>query len=282
MPLTLTHVLVVTAFSIAVVVPASASAAGKHACVVASDRGQALRIDGKLTEARDRFLVCADPSCPPIVRTACAGWLDEIDKQIPTVVFSAHDADGNDYVGFEVTLDDKPLEGAADGRAIPLDPGTHKVSFTAKGVAPVERVVVVREGEQRRIVDAELPRPAPREESPAVQKGSPAGSPAPPGPTPTPEPAATTTPWAAWGFAIGAGAAWATFGAFALSGHLAYEKAKSDCPACGSYPQTQFIIADVALGLAVTTTVIAGVLFLTHHPAAAATAARGPVLTLSF
>jgi hypothetical protein len=265
----------------AVMAPRSASATDKHACVVASDGGQSLRIDGRLIEARDRFLVCADPSCPAIVRKACAAWLEEVDAQIPTVVFSGRDANGNDCVGLEIMLDGKRLEGAADGRAIPVDPGTHKVTFVAKGVAPVERVVVVREGEQRRIVDAVLPQRATARQPRADEGGGIGGVSPVQGVSPTPE-RATATPWAAWGFTIGAGVAWSTFGAFALSGHLAYEKAKSECPACGSYPATQFIVADVSLSLAVTATVVAGVLFLTHNPAAAATAARGTILRLSF
>jgi hypothetical protein len=270
------------AFLVAATVSGRALAVDKHACVVASDQGQALRLDGKLTEARERFLVCADPTCPSIVRTACAGWLEEVGKQIPTLVFSAHDSAGNDLVGLEITLDGKRLEGAADGRAIPMDPGTHKVTFSATGVAPVERIVVVREGEQRRIVEAVLGHAGPPEQAPAADAGS-VGPPPSPQETPPPaEPATTQTPWAAWGFTIGAGVAWAAFGAFAVSGHLAYEKSKSDCPACGPYPQTQFVLADVSLGLAAAATVVAGVLFLTHHPAAAAAAARGPVLTLSF
>jgi hypothetical protein len=222
----------------------------KHECVQASDAGQALRIDGKLLEARSKLLVCGDPSCPQIVRAACADWLAELDKQIPTVTLSARDATGNDVLGVEVTVDGKALEHAMDGRAVPVDPGQHVFRFVAPDGSAAEQIAIVREGEQRRRIEVAWParpRPAP--------------------PVPLRSAETTPTPWAAWGTAIGAGVAWATFGFFALSGHLQYQDVKSECaPHCESSRydpiNTKFVVADVALGVAVVASGVATILFL--------------------
>ncbi len=248
----------------------AALAYDKHACLTASDEAQALRLDGKLQKAREQFLVCADPSCPSLVQSACAQWLNGLDAQIPSVVVHVREADGRDAVDAQVLIDGKTLAGSTGGTAVSLDPGKHEFRFLAPDGRVTTEALVIAEGEQLRRVDAVLP---PRPGAAAVPVSA-DGAFAGPGGQPPSSP-----PWLAWGFAGGAVVSWAVFAGFAVSGNHDYSQAKSgNCgtTSCSSqYPTAKFVAADVALGVAIAATSVATVLFLTHHPApAVARAAR--------
>ena len=153
----------------------------KDACIDASEQGQKLRDKGKLHAAREAFLTCSREVCPPLVKTDCAGWLADVDARRPSVVVSAHDPQGRDTAEVRVTLDGTLLSPSLDGRAIPVDPGEHVFRYERAGSPPVEQRVILREGEQRRVLEVRFqsqPRPP---EQPAtasadgVTNGVPAG-----------------------------------------------------------------------------------------------------------
>ena len=160
------------------VVPMSASALAradeKSACIAASDEGQQLKIDGKLTLARKRLLTCARAECPAIVRQDCAQWMAEVDAALPTVVLGARDAEGRDLIAVRVLEDGAPVVDHLDGRPFPVDPGPHVFRFEAAGATAVEVRVLARAGEQNRAITAAFgpaPRPppsAPLEATPPV------------------------------------------------------------------------------------------------------------------
>jgi hypothetical protein len=230
----------------------------KHACLAASDAAQAFRLDGKLQKARAQFLVCADPSCPSLVQSACAQWLNGLDAQIPSVVVHVREADGRDAVDAQVLMDGKTLPGSTGGTAVSIDPGKHEFRFLAPDGRVTTEALVIAEGEQHRRVDVVLP---PRPGAAAGTTGGDGAGGGPGGQT-------SSTPWLAWGFAGGAVVSWAAFAGFAVSGNHEYAQAKDNCPtaSCSSqYPTTKFIAADVALGVAIAATGVATVLFLTHH-----------------
>jgi hypothetical protein len=247
-----------TLLATAVVTPIPAALAyDKHECLVASDDGQALRLDGKLLRARERLLVCADPSCPSLVRAACADWAGALDQQIPSVVFAVSEADGRDAVGVTVFEGGVPRPEAGGGRALQLDPGRHSFRLVAPDGRTVQVVVVAVEGDQRRRVVAVLP-PPPKPSRPV--------------PPPLPPPS-----WPAWTAGIVAGAGWASFGVLAASGHADYEHLKETCaPGCdaGQYPTAKFVAADVSLGLAVVATTLAVYLVLQRGSASVAGTAQ--------
>ena len=241
----------------------TALAYDKHACLTASDAAQALRLDGKLQRAREQFLVCADPSCPSLVQSACAQWLNGLDAQIPSVVVHVREADGRDAVDAQVLMDGKTLPGSTGGTAVSIDPGKHEFGFVSPDGRVTTEALVIAEGEQLRRVDAVLPpRPGATGVTPGAE-GAGAGLGGPP---------SSSTPWLAWGVAGGAVVSWAVFAGFAVSGNHDYSRAKSDCVtgSCSSqYPTAKFVAADVALGVAIAATGVATVLFLAHHPAPA-------------
>jgi len=131
-----------------------------QACIEASDKGQTLRIDKRLREAREQFAACARQSCPEAVRDRCAGWLEQSQRAVPTIVFVVKDDAGNDASPVRVTLDGARVTERYDGTALLADPGEHTFRFEWAGHAPVERVFRLVEGEQSRRERVVFERPA--------------------------------------------------------------------------------------------------------------------------
>jgi hypothetical protein len=132
MPLNPTRV--VAAMVVAAVAMAwssSARADDRVVCVTASERGQRLRDEGKLRAARQDFIDCSRATCPLIVTRDCNQWLSELDVSLPSIVFSARDAVGNDLVEVRVLIDGSPLVETLDGRAVPVDLGVHALRSNA-------------------------------------------------------------------------------------------------------------------------------------------------------
>ena len=118
----------------------------KDQCVDANGDGQELRREGKLSAAREKLLLCANPSCPAIVRDDCNRRLEELDKAQPSIAFEVKDASGADVGGVKVTVDRKPMTDVANGSALPVDVGLHAFTFEIPGQPPVTRVLVIVEG----------------------------------------------------------------------------------------------------------------------------------------
>jgi len=119
-------------------------------CIGASESSIRLRREQKLLRAREQSMICADAACPAEIRTECSQKVVELSTAIPTLVLSATSASGNDIVDVHVMLDGKPFMERLDGRSVQLDPGAHVFRFEAAGQAPVEKTIVLREGEHDR------------------------------------------------------------------------------------------------------------------------------------
>ena len=165
-------------FILAFTLPAaSARADDKAACLDAASKGQSLRDQGKLVEAREQFRRCAAQGCPQMVVQDCGGWLSDVEKNLPTVVVTAKDGAGNDSVDVKVTLDGQPLLAKLTGEALPVNPGPHAFHFEGAGGLTVDRQVLVKQGDKNQEVAAVLGAPA-------------AATPAAPQPPAAPAPAA--------------------------------------------------------------------------------------------
>ena len=123
------------------------------ACLSAASKGQKFRDAHKLVEARDEFRVCAAAGCPGVVQSDCANWLVGLEKATPTLVVTAKSGAGENLVDVKVTVDGQPFEAKLDGRAVPIDPGTHAFRFEGPDGSTVDEVVVVTEGEQNQRVN---------------------------------------------------------------------------------------------------------------------------------
>jgi hypothetical protein len=126
-----------------------------QACIDASDKGQTLRIDKKLREAREQFVACAQRECPSEVRDKCSQWLDEAQRAIPSIVFAVKDGAGNDVRAVRIAIDGVVVREKYDGTALQVDPGEHTFRFEAGAAPPLERTFRLVQGEhdrQERIV----------------------------------------------------------------------------------------------------------------------------------
>ncbi len=149
--------------------------------------------------------------------------IDTIKGALPTLILGAKDGAGNDLTAATVTLDGTAVPGALDGRALDLDPGEHTFRFEIPGQPPLEKKLVLREGEKDRRETVVL------------------GPPPPPPPAPVKPPSFWTTQRTLAVVSGGIGVVGlglgAMFGAYAISSQ---SREKSDCAsaaACASYAQ---------------------------------------------
>jgi hypothetical protein len=138
------------AASIGSLLASSASTAdvAKDVCIDANAKAQDLRRDHKLAAARAQLATCSDASCPSLVRNDCAQRLHELDRAQPTVVFDVGNAAGGTISGVKVTVDGVPIGEVKEGTALPLDPGSHDVTFEAPGMIPLTRTALMIEGDK--------------------------------------------------------------------------------------------------------------------------------------
>jgi hypothetical protein len=129
----------------------------KLACLRASDSAQQLRAAGKLVAARDALKSCVLDECPPVVREACSQWMGEVTASLPTIVIGARDGDGKDIVDMKVSIDGVVVTEHLGGRALPIDPGRHKMHYEAAGGAVLDDEILVREGEKNRALTVAFP-----------------------------------------------------------------------------------------------------------------------------
>jgi hypothetical protein len=128
----------------------------RSVCATIAERAQELRKEHKLRDAQQEFLICAQPNCPNVVRTDCMQWLADVDKAMPTVVIRASGPSSNDMIAVRVRVDGEIWTDKLDGLARPVDPGIHYFRFEADGMSPVEKQIVIREGEHRRMLGVQF------------------------------------------------------------------------------------------------------------------------------
>src|SRR5579859_6567689 len=78
-------------------------------CIAATEASAKSGNEHRLRAERSQLLVCAAPTCPSDVRKECLRRVDEVNVQIPTVVFNAKDASGDDLGAVKVTMDSEVL-----------------------------------------------------------------------------------------------------------------------------------------------------------------------------
>ncbi len=144
--------------------PATADEPTPQTCIAQNEQAGPLRRAGKLREARALFRQCSVAGCPDLVRNDCVMSATQLDAAIPSIVFAAQDGAGNDLTVVSVTMDGARLADRLDGTAIEVDPGEHQFRLEAAGQPPVEKRIVVIEGEKNRrerVVIGPVPPPAP-------------------------------------------------------------------------------------------------------------------------
>jgi hypothetical protein len=138
----------------ATLVPRVSTAGSREECVDAHSRAQDLRERGQLARARQTFLTCAQSSCPTVVQQDCARFSEELAQLVPTVTFSARDANAADLPLTTVYVDDAlTATRLDDGRTYELDPGKHLVRYVHDGKETTLKVVL-NQGERGRLLVA--------------------------------------------------------------------------------------------------------------------------------
>lgn len=131
--------------------PGALAQNAKESCADASERGQKLVDARKLLEARNAFIYCAQESCPAAVRRDCQTQLDDVKKNIPSVVVRVKEKDGSDVAQGEVSLDGVKI-GVLDGQDVELDPGTHAIGIALPDGRTFNRTIIIAPGEHGRAV----------------------------------------------------------------------------------------------------------------------------------
>ena len=65
-------------------------------CIADHEAGIAAKEAKKPLEARPKFAACTRPDCPAAVREECAAMVEQLDRQIPSVVIAVKDPDQRD------------------------------------------------------------------------------------------------------------------------------------------------------------------------------------------
>jgi hypothetical protein len=223
------------------------SAAFAHAdptCIAAYEQTQTLRKDGKPGAAKAQASICAKDSCPALLTKDCNKWLAELEALIPSVILDPRAPNGGLRADVRVKLDGVALSEKIDGKPIVVEPGPHTFVFEADGAAPVERAVVVREGEKNKKLTVTI---AAAVEPPTLDRPIPLGV------------------WIFGGVSV---VALATSAVFAIDG-LGRKSDLDECkPRCSSDDvdamSARFTMADVALGAGVMAGAAAVYLYLTR------------------
>ncbi|HEY1693813.1 MAG TPA: hypothetical protein VGG39_16715 [Polyangiaceae bacterium] len=119
-------------------------------CLGASDASLKLGNQHKLRAERSQLLVCAAATCPADIRKECLARVDDVNAQIPTVVFLAKDGAGADLAAVRVTMDGETLAERLEGTALSIDPGEHTFTFETSGQPSVTKKIIVVEGQKDR------------------------------------------------------------------------------------------------------------------------------------
>ncbi len=220
-------------------------------CLDASERGQRLEGEGKLSSAREQFALCTSPACPAPVRVSCTRAAEQVVERMPSLVIVVREEGDLDVRDAVATFDGTRRE-PIDGRPIALDPGPHVLRITSPGREPVERTVLVNVGEKDRVVRIQVPAP--------TKVASPAVTVAPVSlPTDSPTSSGGGPPVASWALLGGAAALGITGAVLAVLAKGEHDDLSSTCGApvarCTSDEtragRTLALGADVAFGVAI-------------------------------
>ena len=218
------------------------------ACLVAHTSSQALRLDGKLVEAKKALLVCAQDKCPSIARVDCTRWLGEVEESLPTIVVAVKDVQGRALARFTLFIDEVKITERREGGALSIDAGEHTFRIELDGGPPIVEKRVVLQGKKNQELLFERSTPAPT--SPAFTTTS---LQLPPTAPPPPRPASVSAmTWALAGTAV---LALGSFAYFGVTGMRDEDRLRGSCPQCSRSDldgiKQKYLVADISWILAI-------------------------------
>lgn len=228
-------------------------------CIDASARGQALRDEGRLLEARRAFLSCAEATCPGLIRKDCTAWHAEVDGLVPSIVARAQDDAGHDLKDATFAVDGELV--TIDGSPHEIDPGPHTLTWTHEGHT-IQESIVARAGEKSRLVDVTFDIVAPPIEQPHAPPPAP--------PRQAQPPPGFEVPIASWvlgGIGVVGGVVFAGFAGDAVRRR---DELRDTCaPRCAQDDvdaiERELIVANVAGGVGIAAVTAAVVIAIVHN-----------------
>jgi hypothetical protein len=201
------------------------AAPSKASCAEAYESAQESRASGALQDTRSRLAFCAQTECPAFVQKDCARWLQEVDRELPSVVLSVVGLDAEAARAASLKIDGREVPEPLSGKSISLDPGKHEFVLERPGAEPLTRTILAQQGVQHRSVEIRLDPATPAGSDPLAFDSDSAGSSNSP---------LRSLAYASWGVgAVG-------LGAFAVLGTLARadkDRFKEDCAFVAPTPE---------------------------------------------
>lgn len=236
-----------TSWLVALIVTSGPPVRSVASCISASESAQEAKLAARYQTARLGFTVCSQPGCPAAIRVDCANALAELDALTPTLVFAVRDEAGLDLPDAEIVVDG--VSRSVDGLPVPLDPGPHQV-VVRRGTNSLTQTVMVSAAEKGRVVTFTLKPVVGATVAPTAPAGRSLVGPI------------TVSVVAAIGLGL--------FTGLGLSGSSAWERlnrepcaATRTCAEAQYAPiRTQFLVADLGLGVGLTAAVAALVWWL--------------------
>lgn len=140
-------------------------------CVEAHSSGQELRQGGQLLESRAQLIQCSQETCPELVRAECLSMLDELRTQVPSVIFRIT-LDGVPRSDVDVVMDGRTLFSEVPTRAFDINPGKHHFEFRHGQFMPVDRDVMITEGDKLVPITVRFAPTVAAEEEPSPKKAT--------------------------------------------------------------------------------------------------------------
>ena len=243
----------------------------KRQCAGSHEQTQRLRLSGKLRDARNAAIACAQETCPGVVRVECTRLLTELDAALPGVLLQVHEAGGERMLDVTVAIDGVIVAENLDGKPLAIEPGEHVVRVVARDGRTAQQRVVAFEGELRRTIAIELPAPV---TEPAV------ALPPQPAAARDVELARSSVPWSVYTLGVAGLAGLGTFTFFGLRGYREQIALESACaPSCApdrdDAMRRDYVVADVALAVGVVALAAAAWVYFAHDRRAPPTLSHG-------
>jgi len=240
--------------------PTSSWGQSVKACIDTHLTAQGDRDDGRLREAREKFLVCAAEACPAAIRVDCADALAQVQRDLPTVVFGAKDAAGGELQGFVVREGAAVLWDGGDAAAVSMNPGIHRLDATLPGGQRASIEAVVRTGDRNLPVIFNFAQAPPAQAS--VPPRVPAADQVPP---------RRPVPMLSWVFGGTAVAGLGVFAGFGLAGRSTENGFDGCRPNCAQNDydamKRSYLVADIGLLVGLVSTGVATYFYATRPEA---------------
>jgi hypothetical protein len=147
-----------------VAAPAVARPSWRHAmaraesplCSASYARAAERAREARLKEAAELYALCARTACSEDMRRECAARRAQLEADTPSLVPLVTDDAGEPRVLVEVRIDGALVTSRLDGRALPVDPGKHELSFSTDAGVFATRHLMVVQGERNRAIHVVL------------------------------------------------------------------------------------------------------------------------------